>query len=293
MRWNIPYALARRVAIVSAAPPLPSPAALSLRCCGALESCSAPTPATQRVIRPALTYSPARKPPTLRSGPAAHPPRQEARRRHKGAVQAASGGEPSSCLGGLRQGILSEALRWGRGGRGATGGAARRWIAFACERRVEGAGLPTHTDSPQKHRRRSKVWFAASAQVPSAWRMSLLAAAIRARDYLGNAPRLARNCCAALLPGQVAERVRVPYRWTEIPANPAAILYLLARVHGYQVFFDGLFNGVRGLCTRSASPHHGTALLPALTIATGTARQARPCSVTALPPLVNVHVMRR
>lgn len=77
--------------------------------------------------------------------------------------------------------------------------------------------------------------------------MRLLSAAIRARDLAANAPRLARNCAAAALPLPRAarDRLRVDYRWTEVPPNPAAILHLLTRVHGYQVFFDGLFNGVR------------------------------------------------
>lgn len=83
--------------------------------------------------------------------------------------------------------------------------------------------------------------------MPPAWQLTLLAWAIRARDCARNASRLARNALAAALPlpSGLSARLRARYEWTDLPVNPAAVLFLLTRVHGHQVFVDGLFNGVR------------------------------------------------
>jgi len=78
------------------------------------------------------------------------------------------------------------------------------------------------------------------------WRHALFAASLRAIDALANACRWGYNWSAGVALG------RVPYAWSEVPAELGSILKLLCEVHAHEIFVDGVFN---------ADPHPGNLIL--------------------------------
>ena len=76
-------------------------------------------------------------------------------------------------------------------------------------------------------------------RVPPAWKLRLFRGYLVARDKAHNAGVSLRNNTV----GRLNPRLRKPLRKTPLPLNVAELLMLLCRVHGHQIFFDGLFNG--------------------------------------------------
>lgn len=80
--------------------------------------------------------------------------------------------------------------------------------------------------------------IASGLKVPSAWKMRLFRGYLRTADAVHNFRMVVRNNTVGWVMGR-----QLPYRHTELPVNIAEVLHLLTRVHGWQIFFDGLFNG--------------------------------------------------
>ncbi|GAB5362505.1 hypothetical protein AAMO2058_000802800 [Amorphochlora amoebiformis] len=69
---------------------------------------------------------------------------------------------------------------------------------------------------------------------------------MRGKDYMINSFKLAYNWTLGFVTGSYA------ITWTESPLNIAEIIKTLLRVHGYEIFVDGAFNG---------DPHPGNVLM--------------------------------
>jgi len=80
-------------------------------------------------------------------------------------------------------------------------------------------------------------------------RMARIRSLIRASDYARNAPRFAWNWTLGWV---LPRRWRLAYRWSELPLNLGDILDTLLRVHAYEIFQNGAFNG---------DPHPGNVML--------------------------------